>query len=360
MSSQSEEKHKGVTNTIRQCMQATWTRENIPYGLKAALEKVKQSEPSSTERIFLGEGFAVWVAYYLALSGHGHYEGLSSRAKALANFHGLSIEDRREAAKIISKTNPHPSFQDALAKMLSRPDIRPYVLDQESSLIRSVSPKLISTTLNLPTSVNLFTSEGNLSPLASAPASPSNPNPSASLHCDSTAFNPSASFPSSANLDPSLQHVFSHASPLKIINVSPDYVAGAIGRDDIIRRDDIEIYQWNAAVTMTFSVDWTVDCHMGIAIVEFKVQHVAMALFNVHVEVDSDAQARQIVAQNGIKLVPSTKISLVGAHDEAILELFGLKILEAIEASQIYQKERQRGIRPTRCVSMLIPSSAST
>ncbi|MCJ1405069.1 hypothetical protein MMC11_008295 [Xylographa trunciseda] len=82
------------------------------------------SEPSSTEKIFLGEGFASWVAYYLAISGHGHYGGASSRAKALANFHGLSIDDRRAAAKTVAKTNPHPSFQDALDKMLRRPDIR--------------------------------------------------------------------------------------------------------------------------------------------------------------------------------------------------------------------------------------------
>ncbi|MCJ1388649.1 hypothetical protein MMC18_001498 [Xylographa bjoerkii] len=124
MSSQSEEKHRDVTNTICQCMQAPWTREKTRYGLKAALEKAKQSEPSSTEKLFLGEGFAVWVAYYLAISGHGHYEGPSSRAKALANFHGLSIEDRRAAAKMVSETNPYPSLQDALDKMLSRSDIR--------------------------------------------------------------------------------------------------------------------------------------------------------------------------------------------------------------------------------------------
>ncbi|MCJ1405070.1 hypothetical protein MMC11_008296 [Xylographa trunciseda] len=86
---------------------------------------------------------------------------------------------------------------------------------------------------------------------------------------------------------------------------------------------------------MAFSIDWTIDCHMGIDIVESKVQHVAMALFNVHVEVDSDAQARQIVALNGVRITPSPEISLVGAHDEAMLELFGPKISGAIKASRI-------------------------
>ena len=124
MSSQTKEEQRAVTNTICQCMQGEWTREKTPYRLKAALEKTKQSESSSTEKIFLEEGFAVWLAYYLAISGDGHYEGPPSRARAFANFHGLSVEERRAAAKTASETSPHPSFLDAVRKMLNKRDIR--------------------------------------------------------------------------------------------------------------------------------------------------------------------------------------------------------------------------------------------
>lgn len=99
-------------------------REKTPYRLGAALEKANQSEPSSTEKIFLEEGFAVWVAYYLATSGDGHYEGPLSRARAFATFHSLSVEERKAAAKTVSETTPHPSFLDAIQKMLSKPNIR--------------------------------------------------------------------------------------------------------------------------------------------------------------------------------------------------------------------------------------------
>ena len=97
---------------------------------------------------------------------------------------------------------------------------------------------------------------------------------------------------------------------------------------------------------------------MGIFIIESKVQHVAIVLYNVYAEVESDSQVRTIVMQNGVRLMPSPEISLVGARDEAILDLFGPKVFGAVKASCIYQKEQQRGIRPTRCVSMLVHGDA--
>lgn len=127
-----------------------------------------------------------------------------------------------------------------------------------------------------------------------------------------------------------------------------------------IRRDPIEgdgMTCWKAAVTMTFPYLGKVDCLMSLAIKETKVEHIAMALFNVHVDVEPAVQARQVVLQHGVRLMPNPEITLQGVRDEAIPKLLGAEIHEAIKASRVCQEELQQGTRATRCVSMIIPSN---
>ena len=66
---------------------------------------------------------------------------------------------------------------------------------------------------------------------------------------------------------------------------------------------------------------------------------------------DSDTQIRQVVT-NGVRLTPNPKLSLVGARNEAILELFGPGIFGAVKTSSTYQRDRQQAIIPTRCILM--------
>lgn len=115
------------------------------------------------------------------------------------------------------------------------------------------------------------------------------------------------------------------------------------------------ITSWKAAVTMAFPYVGKDDCIMSLAITESKVQYVAMILFNVHVEVESAVQARQVVLHDGVTLT-SPEITLQGVYHEAIKKLFGHEIYEAIKVSRVCQEERQKGTRATRCVSMIIPS----
>jgi len=110
---------------------------------------------------------------------------------------------------------------------------------------------------------------------------------------------------------------------------------------------------------MAFPYVGKVDCLMSLAIKETKVEHIAMALFNVHVEVESAVHARQVVMQDGVRLMPNPEITLQGVQSEGIKKLLGPDIYDAIKASRVCQEELQQGTRATRCVSMIIPSNPS-
>jgi hypothetical protein len=148
-----------------------------------------------------------------------------------------------------------------------------------------------------------------------------------------------------------LQQVLSQASLQGTAEVFPEYMSGAI------RRDVDATTGWKAAITMTFPYLGKVDCLMGLAIKENKVQHIAMALFNVHVEFEPAVPARQIVLPHGVRLMPSSEIILQGVQIEAIISLLGTEIYEAIKGSRVYQEELQQGVRATRCVSMIMSSN---
>ena len=102
---------------------------------------------------------------------------------------------------------------------------------------------------------------------------------------------------------------------------------------------------------MTMSPDSRVDCRMRITVVETTVERVARALFNVLVEVDQELQARQVVT-NGTWLTPSSQLCLTKARDEAVAQLLGASVFEAMKANRCYQEDQQRAMIPTRCVSV--------
>lgn len=152
------------------------------------------------------------------------------------------------------------------------------------------------------------------------------------------------------------QQVLSQASLQDVAAIFPEYMSGAI------RRDSTEVngvLSWTAAITMAFPYFGKVDCLMSLAIRETKVEHIAMTLFGVHIEVEAAVHARQLVLPNGVRVMPSPEITLQGVHNEAIKRLLGNHILEAVDGSRVRQEELEQGTRATRCVSMIVPSNPS-
>jgi hypothetical protein len=102
---------------------------------------------------------------------------------------------------------------------------------------------------------------------------------------------------------------------------------------------------------MDFPFDGLVDCLMSLAIHQNKVEYLAFALFNVHVE--SEGQVRHVMLNEGVKLIPNPEMTLKGARDDAILRILGPEIHEAIKTSRMRKKELEEGNHVTECVSMI-------
>ncbi|KAF2453008.1 hypothetical protein BDY21DRAFT_143929 [Lineolata rhizophorae] len=102
---------------------------------------------------------------------------------------------------------------------------------------------------------------------------------------------------------------------------------------------------------MSFSGMWD-DCDMTVEIKESSVAYVAMALFGVHIEVEF--QTRHIMG--AVIQTPNPTVTLCDIHEQALTNLFGPEIFQAIDTSLLRWQEREEGIRATRCVRMEVSS----
>lgn len=145
----------------------------------------------------------------------------------------------------------------------------------------------------------------------------------------------------------SLQHIIlEKASVEGLADVFGPYLCGAIRRDTVDNGASLK-----AAVTMDFPLDGLVDCLKSLAIQQNKVEYLAFALFNVHVE--SEGRVRYVMLNEGAKLIPNPEMTLKGARDDAILRILGVEIHEAIKTSRMRKKELEEGNLVTECVSMI-------
>jgi hypothetical protein len=106
------------------------------------------------------------------------------------------------------------------------------------------------------------------------------------------------------------------------------------------------------AVTMSFPYQGLVDCVMSMTLDQNKVADVAKTLFKV--DIKSDGQRRYLMLQNGIKLYPTTELTLKGANAEDIAQGFGAQICDIMSASYMRRIELQDGNQSTDCISMIL------
>jgi hypothetical protein len=107
----------------------------------------------------------------------------------------------------------------------------------------------------------------------------------------------------------------------------------------------------------SFEHEQTVMCFMIIGIQASKVERVAMELFGVHV--DTDNGVRCLVHSSGaVSLAaPGQYIPLQGAPPDSVRKILGQAIDGAISETPQRQREVERGIHATRCVSLRIPEN---
>lgn len=137
------------------------------------------------------------------------------------------------------------------------------------------------------------------------------------------------------------------ASVEGILDLFPDYLGGAIRRDGT--GDQI-----TGAVTMNFprTSFGDVSCIMTLVVQANKVERLAMLLFGAHVE--SEGRSREVVLQDGARLLPSPQVILQGSYGNAVHQVFGSVTAAAITAAPFRRREMLQGTRATRCVTMTI------
>ncbi|RSL41165.1 hypothetical protein CEP54_015903 [Fusarium duplospermum] len=103
-----------------------------------------------------------------------------------------------------------------------------------------------------------------------------------------------------------------------------------------------------AAVTMNFPRKsfGDVSCIMTLVVEANKVERLAMLLFRAHLE--STGETREVVLQDGARLLPNPHVVLQGSHSDAVSEIFGPETAAAIAAAPFRRRERVAGTRATR------------
>ena len=307
-------------------------RTRLPNGYKKFWQTLQDAGRDSTPKIFYNiGGFVAWIAYIAtkkAAEDKSRFKGKSDLATLMNELETKSTEYRKALAGAITNgADPEVAkrIQDLCKRLISKSPTR------ESSQQHKKRRKRTERSTS---------SESALIP---SPA----PTYRAGAH---------------GAINHRLQHSIAEEGQL-LVNASlaettkffPLYLSSAIGRVP----DSYDSNTFAAAVSMTFPADRVttkVECQMSIEISANKVEHLAMQLFQAHVE--TTAGLRYLFLPDGSKALPCPKLTLRGCKQDNIFSIFGNETCNAIMASPEYQNEVKQGLNYTESVSMLISQGA--
>ncbi|RAH84391.1 hypothetical protein BO86DRAFT_387007 [Aspergillus japonicus CBS 114.51] len=149
---------------------------------------------------------------------------------------------------------------------------------------------------------------------------------------------------------------YEHASPEGIAAIFKKKLCATITRVPV---QSEQTTVWKAAVTTAFPL-WggLVNCLISLDISMLGVDFLAMALFNARIS--SAESIRHITFNDGpTLLMPDSELTMKGVKDEAIINVFGSEISEAIKVSPVRRREIEQGRLLTECVSMIITAQGA-
>ncbi|KAH6953739.1 hypothetical protein BKA56DRAFT_604803 [Ilyonectria sp. MPI-CAGE-AT-0026] len=313
-------------------LSSEWTRKRAPYRLRESIQSTRSSPPDSSSRIFLDRGgFKAWLAYFFATTGEAHFSGRQARQQLIAELHKLPVEERARIAQRVTASDIHPS-----AEVLFR-SMEQQTVDTQAVGFDTVGPKRRRQDES-PTRYDEYPISP---PHSTLPTSNQPRGESCSTHIDR-----SQTYTDSVLAEEQGQ-VVTGASIQGLLNLFPEYISGAIRRDGAAD-------QMTAAVMMNFPRRsfGDVACIMTLVVLANKVERLAMLLFGAHLE--SDGGIREVVLQDGARLIPSPQVILQGSHSDAVSKVFGSETAGAIAAAPFRRREILEGTRATRCVTMTI------
>lgn len=146
------------------------------------------------------------------------------------------------------------------------------------------------------------------------------------------------------NLGPasSDQQILSNPDIERIAHVFPPYLCSSITKT-------------GGTASMSMAHSWFPNeqftCLVSLNILPSKIQHIAMALFGIHL--DSDENIWYIIQENGGR-ISFEKAKLEGAQDMVVKKLLGSQVHHAIVSSPMRKEELRQAILATRCVTLQI------
>ncbi|RSL43393.1 hypothetical protein CEP54_015108 [Fusarium duplospermum] len=327
---------RNATEIFTRCLQTEWTRQKAPYGFDDALDRARSAGKDTTERIFVDAGDGAWLAYYLIVGiTRSHFPGKPSEDRTISAFQGLPSEHRRRVAASVANCDPHSSVISAIERLKEPTRRRKRRCLGRDEIPTTAVPNTSFLTLQSPT-MRTTPPENTLA----------RDSPAARHETNSTsASNETVNLPMAISgsehqraSDPCIEY---------IADVFPQFMCSAIRKNGN-----------SAAVEMVFPYfhdNRIVDCAMSLGILPNKIEYLALKLFGWHLETDEREIFRYIVSENdGGIAMPGETMVLQGARDNAISDLLGDQIRDAIIASLMRKEEVRQAVRNTRCVTMQI------
>jgi len=129
---------------------------------------------------------------------------------------------------------------------------------------------------------------------------------------------------------------------------------------DAARRVNIDGHEKAAVTIMLPKWGGVVDCLVSLDIREEEVSKLASALFNADVNwVRRNLHIALPTGQSIILSMPQAEVTLKGATNEAITNVFGPEICNAVNESPIRKREWEAGQQSTHCVSMIVTKTGA-
>lgn len=302
------------------------SRQKFPRACIEGYDTIKKSDPNSTERIFLENGgISAWLAYAVtrrAAESTAHATGKAKRQRLIERIEAQSANIRRElATKVATAIQPERDRIESIVRIArqqsdrARRSRQPTEPDNDRNERQNEKTRETSPT---DTTSESYSADDQQSGVARA-AEP-----------------PKERFESN--------QLLAYASLTECTRLFPPYMAASIERKADLRD----------AQRLVAAASITSEGILRLKLANNKVEHIAKELFRAHVET---GDGKRHVYLHGIaRAVPCPNLILKGCRSDAIRDLLGDKIADAVFATNLYVEELKDGCgASTDCVSLTVP-----
>ena len=318
-----------------------WTRKQLPHQFNDAWGQANNSSASGTGRIFQAVGLKPWLAYFLAKACTGkNYKGQASHVKAIAAFEKLPEGIQKAVATELLNTPAHLTVQDQIESISKRLESgKPLSASRRKKGLQGGGRKMTMSSTEFHHEEQRTQARTN----TGVDGTMTIQDPSGGIGTNSEPNSSSQELPNMASKS-SEQQTVSHPLTSRLPTIFPQNTCGVIRKNGD-----------TAMITMVFPYSLSLVCLMSLSILPNKIQHLAMRLFSVHLEIENGF--RYVILKDGVRLLPRPSLVIQGADEVAVRTELGGDVGQAISLSPTRREEIKQAILATWCVTMEISSN---